>query len=250
MPITEFIAVGVAFIAAFASGLFGFGGALLLLVALNLLLGVERALPLLALAQLVGNAARVFFHYRALEWRSLFFFCCGALPAGLIAAGALTQAKPRTAQFLVAILIVIVALLELATAFRKAPVAPAPARKGAWLFGGGLFIGILSGLAGTTGPLPNAIFLRLGFSAATYLATEAAAMGLLHLAKLVAFGAGNWLWRLDWRLALMVCAAMPAGTWCAKYLVHRIPPKNYRRSVAIWMAVVAVANLAVTIVSN
>ena len=47
------------FIAALISGAAGFGGALLLLPVLTLYLGVEVAVPVLTIAQLIGNIARM-----------------------------------------------------------------------------------------------------------------------------------------------------------------------------------------------
>jgi uncharacterized membrane protein YfcA len=70
-----------AFLAAALSGAAGFGGALLLLPLLTRTVGVAEAVPLLTIAQLVGNLARVGFGYRSIAWRPVLIFLAFALLA-------------------------------------------------------------------------------------------------------------------------------------------------------------------------
>ena len=68
------------------SGAAGFGGALLLLPLLTHTVGAELAVPLLTLAQLVGNASRMAFGFRQIHWRPVGLFLAAALPAAVIGA--------------------------------------------------------------------------------------------------------------------------------------------------------------------
>lgn len=67
------------FIAAFISGAAGFGGALLLLPVVTACVGAEMAVPVLTLAQLIGNLSRMAFGYRQIDWKSVGLFCLTAL---------------------------------------------------------------------------------------------------------------------------------------------------------------------------
>lgn len=75
-----------ALLATAVSGAANFGGALLLLPLLPQADGVADAVPLLTLAQLVGNLSRVSFGWRLIQWRPVLLFLLGAAPVA--AAGA------------------------------------------------------------------------------------------------------------------------------------------------------------------
>jgi hypothetical protein len=58
----------------------GIGGALLLLPLLVRVVGIEAAVPLLTVAQLCGNVARVVFGWTQIRWGLAGAFLCGAIP--------------------------------------------------------------------------------------------------------------------------------------------------------------------------
>lgn len=243
-PIHGIIIFSAAFIAATISGAAGFGGAMLLLPVLTFLFGLERALPLLAASQLVGNGARALFGWRLIDVKSVIFFSLGAVPAGLGATLFLTWVPFWLAKPAVLMLVCGAALLEVITVFGKLPPFmnrfKPPESAGLWLFPAGALVGVASGIAGTTGPLPNAFFLRLRLLPAAYIASEAAAMGSLHAAKMIAFGAVSWLRMSDITLLALLSAAMLFGTWCGKKLALQISTERYRSVVAVWMLVASI----------
>ena len=74
----------VAFLAATLAAVSGFGGAAVLLPALVAVFGVREAIPILTVAQLIGNGAGVWFNRRELEWKVVGWFTIGAVPLGLL----------------------------------------------------------------------------------------------------------------------------------------------------------------------
>ncbi len=245
VPLDHLLATAAALLASTVSGTAGFGGAILLLPALTAIFGIERALPLLAFAQLVGNGARAVFGLRQIYWRAVFVFLIGAAPLALVATGLLVVLPLVWVRYVATVLILLLAIFEIGVAFSYLPrwverFKP-PAVAGAWLVIAGAIVGFLSGLAGSTGPLPNAIFLRLPLSPTAYVATDAAAMGILHATKLAALGfAPNWRMPED---GLMGCVAfgMVAGTWIGRRVLGRLEEVRYRRLVALWMLCVALS---------
>lgn len=243
-PLLEYsLAMAAALVASTISGVAGFGGAILLLPALTLLFGIEKALPLLAFAQLVGNASRALFGLRTVHWRAVCYFLCGAVPLAVVATFTLTAIPRSGALYAAAAVICAVTLLEAGMVFSILPGYrerfKIPAAAGPWLSGGGALVGLFSGLAGSTGPLPNAFFLRLNLAPASYVATDAAAMGILHAVKLAAFGF-DANWNLPGgQLAVSIAGAMVLGTWFGRRVLGRIEEIRYRRLVAVWMLVVA-----------
>src|SRR5579859_1048183 len=101
----------VAFIAALLAAVTGFGGAAVLLPMLVFVFGVREAIPILTVAQLIGNGSRVWFNRRELDWRVVAWFSVGGVPMALVG-GVLFAHAPLAAltRVLGVFLIVIVVL--------------------------------------------------------------------------------------------------------------------------------------------
>ena len=74
----------VSFLAATISGAAGFGGALLLLPVLTSVVGIKAAVPILTIAQIFGNASRVWFGRKELQWKPILYFIVAAIPLSIV----------------------------------------------------------------------------------------------------------------------------------------------------------------------
>jgi hypothetical protein len=74
----------VAFAAAMLAAVTGFGGAAVLLPMLVLVFGVREAIPILTVAQLIGNGSRVWFNRRELDWKVVSWFALGGVPTAIL----------------------------------------------------------------------------------------------------------------------------------------------------------------------
>ncbi|MFN3521277.1 MAG: TSUP family transporter [Phenylobacterium sp.] len=233
MILIVLLLVAGAFLAAAISGAAGFGGALLLLPLLTRTVGVEQAVPMLTVAQLVGNLSRVGFGVRLVEWRSAGLFLVAALPAAAIGALSFT-AMPKTLIVRLvglAILLFVAARLTGVLRFERSMIL---------LVVGGAVVGFLSGLVGSAGPLGAAIFLSLGLPPVAYIATEAVTAVGMHVVKMAVYQRELSLGREFWPLALGMGAAMVAGTWAAKRVIERIPKAIFERLVAGLLILISV----------
>jgi uncharacterized membrane protein YfcA len=141
------------FIAAAISGAAGFGGALLLLPLLAAMVGVVHAIPLLTIAQLIGNLSRVGFGFRQIHWRPVALFLLGVIPFSLLGAASFVQLpKDVVTRAIGAALLVFVALKYVGVLKLKASSA-------SLVMGGGV-VGFLSGLVGSAGRLGRLSFFR------------------------------------------------------------------------------------------
>lgn len=224
-----------AFVAAVISGSAGFGGALLLLPLLNHAVGVTLAVPLLTVAQLVGNLSRVVFGWREIRWRPVLLFLAPALPAAALGAWWFI-ALPRalTVRCLGAAILLLVVLKLSGLKFKPSP---------GLLTGGGAVVGLLSGLVGSAGLLGAAIFLSLDLPPVAYVASEATTAVAMHLVKWAVYQRVVVLDGAFWSLAAGVSAAMIAGAWVGKRLIETLPAARFRLLVAGLLAVTAVQML-------
>jgi len=163
----EFLVLFVAsFTAATISGAAGFGGALLLLPLLVATVGVTHAVPLLTVAQLIGNLSRAGFGFTQIQWKPVGLFLLGAVPFSILGAVSFIQLpKELVTRTIGAAILIFVALQYFGLLKVKAGRA--------LLAAGGGVVGSLSGLVGSAGPLGAAIFLSLGLPPVAYIASEA-----------------------------------------------------------------------------
>jgi hypothetical protein len=197
----------------------GFGGALLLLPVLAFTAG-GRAVPILTVAQLLGNLSRAGFGRRDIRWRPALLFSAGAVPASLVGARIFVAMPAATILRLIgAVVLLVVAARHTTLGRREVPeslLAPA-----------GAGVGLLSGLAGSAGPLGAAVFLGLRLPPRAYVATEAVTAVLMHLTKSIAYGRYAALTPDDLLAGIALGGALAMGSWTGRKLLERVPEKRF-----------------------
>lgn len=143
------------FLAALISGIAGFGGALLLLPAASAVAGAGVAVPVLTIAQLMGNLSRVGFGFREIKWRPVRLFLLTAVPFSALGAFGFAVLPKDAVTRGVGLFLIVMAALKTAKKFSLP-------NGDKTLIAGGFVVGLLSGLAGSAGPLGAAVFLSLG----------------------------------------------------------------------------------------
>ncbi|MCS6926057.1 MAG: sulfite exporter TauE/SafE family protein [Candidatus Binatia bacterium] len=228
-PVILFLA---ALIAAAISGAAGFGGALLLLPLLVATVGATHAVPLLTVAQLVGNLSRASLGFTHIRWKPVGLFLLGAIPCSIVGAFSFLQLpEDSVTRAIGATILVFVALKY----FGVLRMTGSPAL----LVAGGGVVGFLSGLVGSAGPLGAAIFLSLELPPVAYIASEAVTALALHAVKTAIYQRYLVLDREFWLLAALMGCAMVIGTWAAKQVVERMPLETFHRFVALLLVAIA-----------
>lgn len=210
----------VAFTALFASTLAavtGFGGAAVLLPVLVVVFGVREAIPILTVAQLIGNGSRVWFNRREVNLRVVAWFALGGIPMALIG-GYLFAKAPLSAltRLLGAFLLLIVVWRHL----RPRRPKPFPIATFAGIGAGASF---LSALLGSVGPLMAPFFLAYGLVKGAYIGTEALSTVVMHVTKLVAYRQTAVLTGVGVLIGLALGPIMVFGSWLGKRIVDRLP---------------------------
>jgi hypothetical protein len=95
----------------------------------------------------------------------------------------------------------------------------------------------VSGLVGTTGPVLNPFYLRYGLIKEKMIATKATHMTIIHLFKLITYGALAAISKEQLIAGLAIgLAAIPANL-VGKALLKRISPHQFRQIVIAFMAI-------------
>lgn len=236
---TILLLVVVALLASAMSAVAGFGGVVVLLPVLTLVFGVRDAVPILTVAQLVGNASRVWLNRRAVCWPVVGWFAVGSVPLGALGGVVFATAPlPLLTRAVGAFLLLAVACRHLGLKTNR----PMPRWAFAPVGAAGSFV---SAVAGTAGPLTAPFFLAFGLVKGAYIGTEAATAVVTHATKIAVYGTAALMTARGVGVGLLLGAVMVVGTHLGKRLVDRVTERAF---VLIVEAVLVVAGLYFLIV--
>lgn len=212
---------GGAFVAAALAAVAGFGGAAVLLPVLVVVYGIRDAIPILTVAQLIGNGSRVWFNRRELALPVVGWFALGGVPAALVG-GVLFASAPLSflKRLLGLFLLATVAYRHLG---KTSAIKPS---LGGFAVIGAVF-SFLSALLGSVGPLMAPFFLAYGLVKGAYIGTEAFATVVMHITKLVAYGGTSILTADNVIAGLALGPIMIFGSFVGKQILDRLPERLF-----------------------
>ncbi|MBN2577991.1 MAG: sulfite exporter TauE/SafE family protein [Pirellulales bacterium] len=198
----------------------GFGGAAILLPMLVAIFGVRDAVPILTVAQLIGNGSRVWFNRKELDWQVVRWFALGSIPAA-IAGSLLFASAPLSAltRLLGAFLIGIVVYRHLRKNALKLPLRGFVPL--------GAVSSFLSALLGTAGPLMAPFFLAYGLTKGAYIGTEALASLLMHAVKTIVYGGTSILSVGGVGIGLFIGLGLIVGSYLGTRIVDKLSERIF-----------------------
>ncbi|HET8654630.1 MAG TPA: sulfite exporter TauE/SafE family protein [Longimicrobiaceae bacterium] len=211
----------VALAAATLAGVTGFGGAALLLPVLVIAYGARAAIPVLTVAQLVGNGSRVWFNRRELDLAVVGWFALGGVPLAVAGGFVFAEAPLPLLERLIGLFLLLMVL------WRHMRL------RGPRRFSRGWFAAIaagssfLSALLGSVGPLMAPFFLAYGLTRGAYIGTEALSTVVMHATKLVAYGGAAVLGQREIVRGLVLAPAMVLGSYFGKHILDRVPERVF-----------------------
>lgn len=220
-PLAEWTLLCVAtLVAGTLAAVTGFGGAAILLPLLIATFGTREAIPILTVAQLIGNGSRAWFNRSELDWKVVGWFALGAVPAAIVG-GLVFASAPLAAltRLLGAFLLAIVAFRHIHKRAQRMPLrAFAPLGAGA---------SFLSALLGSVGPLMAPFFLAYGLVKGAYIGTEAMATLIMHVVKLIVYGGASLLSPHGIGVGLLMGSGLIVGSYIGKRIVHRVSERAF-----------------------
>jgi uncharacterized membrane protein YfcA len=226
------ILVFVGLLAGLLSGSVGFGGGMIILPVITYFYGVEVAVPISTIAQLLSNLSRSVIGWRDIHWGKVgLFLICAAPLTALGAYGFAVVPKVPMTRVLCFFLIVF-AIIKLTGKMKL------PENKATAFIGGGL-TGLTNGLLGISGPISSAVFLTFGLSPVAYIASESTAAAVMHIIKAAMYGK---LDLMDWSIffnGLYIGIAMMAGNFLAMRYIRNVNRKRYQKVVAALLILVS-----------
>lgn len=203
-------------------GVVGTGSSLVLMPALVILFGPREAVPIMAIAAILGNLGRVIAWWREIDWHACAAYCATAVPGAILGARVLLTIPPGIAELALGVFFLSLIVVRRWLAERAL-------RLSHWhlaLLGGPL--GLLTGLVVSTGPLTVPLFTFHGLERGALLGTEAAASIGMYGAKVGTFQALGALPLDVIAQGLIVGATLMAGSFIGRSIVLAMSPARYR----------------------
>jgi len=210
----------ISFLAATISGAAGFGGALILLPVLTGIVGIKAAVPILTIGQIFGNASRTWFGRKELEWKPILFFLITAIPLSILGSYLFNAIDPKRIKTGIGVFLILLVV------YRRLKINERSFGYKGMLIGGGL-TGLLSGLAGSAGPLGAAFFLGLNLTPVAYIASEAFTALSMHLTKTIVYNKYSLIGLNELYYGLFIGIAMILGSWTGKKIIEKLPRDKF-----------------------
>lgn len=228
-----FILLAGSFVAAMVSGAAGFGGSLLLLPVASACVGARTAVPVLTVAQLIGNIARMTTGWSQIRWREVGLFSLTSLPLAALGAFGFSLLPADIVSRCVGAALILLVILKL-TLKKELPGGTGT------LLAGGALTGGLSGLCGSGGPIGAAVFLSLDLPPVAYIASEAATATAMHILKIAVYSKLAAVDRQALLVGLAMGGCMVLGTYAARHFIRNMEKGRFRRYVAVLLCAVGI----------
>ncbi len=219
-------------------GIIGFGSTTILMPFLVIALGPKAAVPVMAIAAVLGNLARVVVWYREIAWAAVAAFAVPAAVAAWFGVSTMLALDPVLLELGLGLffIVMIPARRWMADANLRVSL-PALVLAGA-------VVGFLTGIVANTGPVNTPFFLAHGLLKGGFIGTEAAASLAMFSSKTLAFFAFS---ALSWQILFfgaIVGSTLMIGARLAKPLMHRIDATRFN-----WVmdGLLAIAGLAMIV---
>ena len=208
----------VALLAGALGGLVGTGSSLVLLPVLVMNYGPRVAVPVMAIAAVMANVARVSAWWRQIHWPAVLAYAVPGTPAAVFGAHTLLTIPQTVVDSVLGVFFLAMIPVRRIVAVRHWRVR-------LWhLAIAGIVVGFLTGLILSTGPLSVPVFTGYGLSGGAFLGSEAASSLVLYAAKMATFGQFGALSDMVVVRGLAIGTALMIGPFLARTIVRRIRP--------------------------
>lgn len=203
-------------------GIVGTGSSLVMMPVLVVMFGPRQAIPIMAIAAIMGNLGRVLAWRRDIAWRACAAFCVTAVPGAVLGARLLLEIRAGVAETALGLFFLSLIPLRRWVARHELRISTTH------LMLLGAPLGVLTGVVASTGPLTVPLFTFHGLERGAFLGTEAAASIGMYLAKVATFQAFGALSPEVMARGAGVGSTLMAGSFAGRFVVLRLSKDAYR----------------------
>ncbi|MCL2898759.1 sulfite exporter TauE/SafE family protein [Brenneria tiliae] len=208
-------AIGI--LAGVISGIVGTGSSIILLPALIYAFGPKEAVPIMAVASVIGNVSRVMAWRNSINIKAFLYYSLPGIPAAVLGARTLWVLPAHITDMIIASFFLLLIPWRRWAKVKNFTITN-------WQLSiAGVFLGFLTGIVFSTGPLTVPLFASYGLTKGALLSTEAAASFVIYISKSITFGTIGALPVNIIANGLLVGTAIAAGVYLGKFFVLKMP---------------------------
>ncbi len=209
-------------LAGIISGVIGTGSSIMLVPVLAYIYGPKAAVPIMAVAAVMANVARICAWWRTIDWRAVASYTATGIPAAALGARTMLSLPPRAVD--IAIGVFLLAMIPARRWLRANLIELRPPH----LAIAGAGIGFLTGIVASTGPASVPVFIGYGLTKGAFIGTEAAASLAIYTTKTLTFQSLGALPLPYIIKGVTVGLSLMLGSFIAKPFLVRLSPETFR----------------------
>ena len=220
------------------SGIVGTGASIILLPILVFAFGAQQAVPIMAVAAVMGNIAKMFSWWRSVHWRAFLAYSIPGAIGAALGARTLLILPPNVAETALGLFFIGMIPIHRMLEARGISIG---------LFGmalAGGIIGFVSGIVLSTGPISIPVFAAFGLSQGGLISTEAASSLVIGIGKIVTFHQGGALELPAILKGVLIGAAVMVGTLIGRSVLLRMSADRFRLALDAMLLVAGLSMLA------
>lgn len=208
----------------------GFGAATVLTPVASFFLDIKTAVAVVACFHLFGNASRLVFFGRWINWRIVRSFGVAAVVLSFAGAQAAAWLSADAIRLLLGGFLVLYAMGEAlqVTALR----VPATSRT---LLVGGIVSGLIAGIIGTGGAVRSVCLLAFALPKESYIGTSAVIALVVDATRLPVYLTQRFIPPSLGPVLMALVVVAFLGAWVGQRLVRRVSPVGFKRFVLIML---------------
>jgi len=204
------------------SGIVGTGSSMMLMPVLVIFYGPQQAVPIMAIAAVMGNLGKILAWWKEVDWRACAAYSSTAMPGAALGVRTLLALPPHAVELALGLFFVAMIptrrwLAQRAIRFTLLHLA---------LIGG--VVGFLTGIVVSTGPITVPVFMSYGLVKGAFLATEAAGSLAVYGTKIAVFRYFGALPTTLICTGLLTGSALMAGSFVARAFVLRMSVSQFK----------------------
>jgi uncharacterized membrane protein YfcA len=216
------IVLAVGLLAGTVGGIVGTGSSIILMPVLVLAWGPIEAVPVMAIAAIMGNLGRVIAWRAQVDWRAAGMYCAAAIPGAALGVRTLLAVPAGVIESALGVFFLAMVPLRRWLARKQVRLSLTQLA----LLAGPL--GFLTGIVVSTGPLTVPLFTAYGLHQGALLGTEALGSFAVYVAKVATFRGFDALPAKVIVEGLIAGSSLMAGSFIGRLVVLQLPPATFR----------------------
>ena len=219
------------------SGIVGTGASIVLLPILVFAFGPQQAIPIMAVAAVMGNIAKVLSWWRIVNWRAFAAYSLPGAVGAALGARTLLELPPHLAETVLGVF-----FLALIPGRRLLQSHHLGLGLAGLAVAGGV-IGFLSGIVLSTGPISIPVFAAFGLTQGGLISTEAASSLVVSIGKVGAFYAAGALPPAAMIKGLLIGATVMAVAFMGRQVLMRMSARMFELVLDAMLATAGISML-------